>query len=254
MRKILVFTVFAFLVILQSVEAISVLDGQELISRTMVPGMAATEIVVIKNSDGAVITADGDAGAWISFAGETSISIPAGDSIFLKFNITVTEGHSLGVYEGRLLADNQVLSHFSIEVTEAYDEVEKLKALADVNSRIEALDSNVQSTMNSKLNTMESNMKTMKDEISGAINDIHDYKRIASELETSNEQLSEEVSSLQTKISSLEGEKNQLQTERNDLELTGNIVRGESAVLFVVGLIVGMGVVYLFFRKLNKYF
>ncbi len=258
MKNLLVLAAFCLLLLPAAAGALTIQPGQATLEVTAEQGSNTTLFMVFNNPAGEKLTYDGGASPWMRIEGGETFTLPSGGISIVEVEIRVPGGLEVGDYRGRILADGTEISSIFLTVTLPTEEIEKLMALADVNeevgSMIEVLRSDVESYLDEHLDRVDSRLEEMENGLASSISEVKDYHESVEELQSTKDVLESQVEGLRSEMASLEDRTNSLQAQNAELEVTGNSLRAESPILFVIGLIGGAGGMYVFRRRLGKYF
>lgn len=254
MKKIFLITLLCLLLQPAFSQALSVQSGQEVIPLTIEAGRDHAFFLIVNSPDREVLTSSS---LWVMIEGNNSYRLPSGGTVFLRINVTVPESETIGEQKIPITYGAATLSTLLITSTLQIEEIRALQAIANVSEEISVLRSQLTSDISSKLkNTIDgiqSQVNSIKSELTSSIQDVKNYQKNVGSLESDKNSLQTKIQNLTTELTSLQNKTRNLQTEKEQLELTGNSLRGESPLLFVLGLLIGAGGIFLFYRKLHKY-
>lgn len=231
--------------------ATSIQTGQETLEVVIEDGDSRQVFLILITDGGETVSVSGEAAAWIGLGSSSAgdITFPAAGTQHLQLNITIPDGQEIGDYQATLLSDGTVVSTILLTVTLPTEEIESLKTLSQVHESIEDLEASLltdlDTSLEDQLAQLTKEIETISSELSTSITTVKNYQEELSLLE-------QEKESLEAQVTALEQHSTVLEEENQNLEITGNLVRTESGILFVVGLIIGAGGIFLFYRKLHK--
>jgi len=267
MKKLLIFAIIILLLQTAGVRAISVQEGQETLNLAVESGETHLLFLIINSDGGENITSSGETESWVRLGAENTESVvfPASGTQYLRVNVTVPEGHEIGDYQGKILADGSALSTLIVTATLPVPEIEELQTLADVDSKISDLQSDLNSKMSElqtdvgsslddQLDEIQSRVDEIKTDLSKSIQDLKSYNEDVSSLESEKVELEKKIEGMNSELYLLENETQELYSQKSELEITGSILRGESQILFALGILIGAGGIFLFYKRLNRYF
>ena len=185
-------------------------------------------LLIVTSPAGEILTADSP---WVRIGGGESYVLPSGGIAVVELKVTVPPEQRVGEYILGVYANGEQISTLTVRVTLSSEEISSLQLLADVGSQITAMGDEFDSSLEGLTGSFED--LALKQERLGA-------------LEEENRNLRAETTLLQDQITITE-------TQNHELEVSGNLLRAESPILFVVGLLIGAAGVFLFYRKLHKY-
>jgi flagellar biosynthesis chaperone FliJ len=249
MRLHIIFAL-VFLALPGLAQAVSVQPGQETIELAVERGGEASFFLIANYPAHETLASSSP---WVKIEGNDSFVLPSGGTAFLRINVSVPADQDIGKYKADIKYGSATLSTIIVTVTLPTEEIKTLRTLADVNEKISGLESNLDSSLEEQLNDIKEQISTIKSDLSISIQDMKNYQKQVSDLEGEKKTLEEKIRNLTEEIASLENRTLSLQAEKQELELTGNMLRSESPVLFLLGILAGAGGIYLFHRKLHKY-
>ncbi|MBL7206382.1 MAG: hypothetical protein ISS36_02155 [Candidatus Aenigmarchaeota archaeon] len=236
--KSVFFGVFAFLLLINSVYALSTPTPD--MSITIEKGTDYNYALVVQNTENTTQTITFTSpNSWVTFEGNSNYStnILAYVPTYVNVKVAVPSDVGVGTYTTQINANNVKLADLDIKVTLSINEVENLQSLANVNAEI----SNLKYELENIINSMRTNL-------SSRIDDIEQYKSKYESLNTEKTELERKVNDLTGRISDLSGEKEVLETEKQHLgEITGKLTATQPT-FFGIGFVVGLLIFFAFTR------
>lgn len=223
---------------LPSVLALDVQPGQDHLDLTIPRGATTHFYLILTAPAQEQLTAS----SWITLEGGESFTLPSGGTVFVDVALHVPEDQDVGTTTQTISANGVELVTIDVTTTLSTEDINTLRTLADVNGQIAGLEGNVDGLLDEQFEKLKSQIQT----IATSVHDVKEYVADVDELEAAN-------AGLTSQVEHLEQERSTLEEERNTLEATGNLIRAESPFLFFLGVLIGAGGIYLFYRKLHKY-
>lgn len=252
--KAVLFTLFTLLLQIGLAQAVSVQPGQEAIHLIIPQGKEASFYLIALSPSGENLISSSP---WVTIEGRDSYQLPSGGTVFLKINASVPPGQDIGDYPAQIQHSSGTLSTLTITVTLPTGEIKTLQVLAEVNRKLSDLEDrlgkDIDSKLDSNLQQVESQINTFAQALSSSIQGVLKYEKDVQALEIEKQGLEGDIQNLTAQLESLETRSRLLQKQNSELEATGNLVRGESPLLFALGLLIGAGGIYLFYRRAHKY-
>jgi chaperonin cofactor prefoldin len=249
------FLVFMFLILnIGTANAINTVDSQEDIFLNIERGRSYTFPLLLENIQlGETITSHGGISSWIGFGSnnEDNYTLNAFVSA-LPVNISVPDSAEIGEYSGDIRSGETIISRITVSVTLSAHDIITLQGLSDVNARIAELESRLNSMLDSDINDIRNEINTIKDDLSLSITNVINYNKNVTSLEEYINQMEEDKENLENRISGLEARAGMLESENQGLEFTGNVMRGQSPVIFVIGIVLGVAISYIFLKRFKK--
>jgi len=224
--------VFIFLLQIGYAGAVYIPESQQKFTVVIEQGDEYKFPLVIQNIEETKdVSSSGEISAWMGFGkdNENNYTIYPSIITILPVTISVQNNTEIGEYTGSIKAGNEIISDITVKVTLPVSDVRVLQKFSDIDKKVESLKYQVQK---------------ISENITGEIN-------------LTEETLLEKIAALkryEEDIAKLEKERSELQKtidylENREIGFTGQMAGGISTIGFIIGLIVGIIVTFLFIKR-----
>jgi len=250
---------FSLLLLFPNTAALSIQNGQENIPLLLEEGDNFTIFLKLtSNNGGEVVSAGGQAGSWILLGSQQQSSVVMQSGItFLPVTIQVPQGQGIGIYQAIIQTNASQLSLLTLDIALSSGGVLVLMDQADVVQKISdlegRLDASLQNKIDDEMQNIRNELSRMEEQLKSSIYNVDTHQKGVAELTAEKETLEAEVVRLENELTATETEAAAAEEQKEQLELTGHALRTEGPILLVIGIMVGVGGMYLFYRRLHKY-